>query len=158
MSGMILDKSLDSIIAEKKKGKKRPARRPGSGAHAAKAKLVGKGGLPAAAATKRRASAPGAADTPSASSATMAVKIIISNLPTDVNEAQIKDLFATTVGPVKTCSLQYNAGGKSSGTATVVFNKQGDAQKAFDQALVPVIRPDDDPYRCVVDVPLLSVR
>jgi THO complex subunit 4 len=83
---------LKQIIADKKKGgpKKRTARRSGTGAHAAKAKLVGRGGLPAATAAKRRASAPGATDTPASSSATMAVKIIISNLPTDVNEAQIK--------------------------------------------------------------------
>jgi len=41
-------------------------------------------------------------------------------------------LFATTVGATKSCNLQYNAAGKSTGTATVVFARIGDAQKAFD--------------------------
>jgi len=133
---MVLDKSLDSIIAEKKKGKgkgRRAPRRSGGAAHTAKAKLVGKGGAAPVVAQRRAAAGAGPAHvSTAASSATMAVKIIISNLPADVNDAQVKDLFATTVGPVKTCSLQYNAAGKSNGTATVVFQKPGDAQKAFD--------------------------
>ncbi|KIM27996.1 hypothetical protein M408DRAFT_37398, partial [Serendipita vermifera MAFF 305830] len=129
--------SLPQIIAEKKKGgRKGGNRRPGGAAHAAKAKLVGKGGNPAAAAVvaaaKRKAAGNNAAPAPSAAASSVAYKIIVSNLPTDVNDSQVKDLFATTVGPTKTCNLQYNAAGKSTGTATVVFSKTGDAQKAFD--------------------------
>jgi len=141
MSAMVLDKSLDSIIAEKKQGKRKGGnRRPGGAgaAHAAKAKLVGKGGVPAnaavAAAAKRRGGGgpPAPAATSTGPASQVAFKIIVSNLPLDVNDAQVKDLFASTVGATKSCQLQFNAAGKSTGTATVVFAKIGDAQKAFE--------------------------
>ncbi len=38
----------------------------------------------------------------------------------------------TTVGPVRECSLAYDSKGKSKGISTVIFNRKGDAQKAFD--------------------------
>ncbi|KAG8816248.1 hypothetical protein FRC18_001109 [Serendipita sp. 400] len=135
MSAMVLDKSLDAIIAEKKSGRRKPQPRR-SNPKSAKSQLLGKGGLPAVQA-KRRAGAGATGPAPAATAATssgasLALKIIVSNLPTDVNEAQIKDLFNSTVGPTKSCVLQYNASGKSSGTATVIFQKPGGAQKAFE--------------------------
>ena len=43
----------------------------------------------------------------------------------------IQDLFQSTVGPTKDCSLTYDRNGKHKGVATVVFQRRGDAQKAF---------------------------
>ena len=90
----------------------------------------------------------------------LAEKIIVSNLPTDVNEAQVKvctnfsiffikkfqllgadphfrpplqELFQTTVGPTNQCQLQYSQDGRSLGIATVKFSRRGDANKAFQQ-------------------------
>jgi THO complex subunit 4 len=76
-------------------------------------------------------------------------KIMVSNLPADVNEQQIKvcypyaclilvlkppqELFASTVGPTKTVTLHYDAAGRSKGIAFVVFTKAGDGNKAFQQ-------------------------
>lgn len=42
-----------------------------------------------------------------------------------------QDLFQSTVGPTKDCSLTYDRNGKHKGVATVVFQRRGDAQKAF---------------------------
>lgn len=77
-------------------------------------------------------------------------KIIVSNLPPDVNEENIKvcvhkqgnkkghglmcldrTFFTQTVGSVQSLSLSYDAQGRSKGVATVTFSKKGDAQKAF---------------------------
>lgn len=59
-----------------------------------------------------------------------ATKIIISNLPTDVTEPQVRDLMQSTVGPVRSLQMSYNSAGKSTGTATVIFRNRGDANKA----------------------------
>lgn len=47
--------------------------------------------------------------------------------------ASFQELFHKTCGPVKSCSLAYDSKGKSKGVADVVFQRRGDAQKAFDQ-------------------------
>ncbi|KZV92655.1 hypothetical protein EXIGLDRAFT_614095 [Exidia glandulosa HHB12029] len=60
-------------------------------------------------------------------------KIIVSNLPPDVNEAQIKELFSTTVGPLKEVNLHYDSAGKSKGVANVAFTRKGDGTKAYNQ-------------------------
>ncbi|KNZ72476.1 mRNA export protein mlo3, partial [Termitomyces sp. J132] len=60
-------------------------------------------------------------------------KIIVSNLPIDVNEAQIKELFAQTVGPLKEVTLHYDQNGRSKGVASVHFQRKGDGTKAFQQ-------------------------
>lgn len=77
----------------------------------------------------------------------------MSNLPGDVNEAQLKvsilhipnsvcssflpvffqDLFSTTVGPLREVTLHFDASGRSKGTATVAFQRKGDGSKAYDQ-------------------------
>ncbi|RXK41102.1 hypothetical protein M231_01505 [Tremella mesenterica] len=59
-----------------------------------------------------------------------ASKIIISNLPGDVNEAAVRDLMQSTVGPVKSVQLHYTSAGKSTGVATVLFRNKGDGNKA----------------------------
>lgn len=60
-------------------------------------------------------------------------KIIVSNLPTDVTEPQIRELFASTVGPVTKVALSFDARGASKGVAQVEFKKNEDATKAFQQ-------------------------
>jgi THO complex subunit 4 len=133
MSAMAIDRSLDDIIAAKPKnfrrGTRKGPRAAALGSHAS--------GTPNAAAARARYS--GA--TPAANNATQptpgngpsATKIIVSNLPADVNETQIRDLFSTTVGPLKDVTLNFDHSGRSKGVATVVFVRRGDGTKAFNQ-------------------------
>ena len=60
-------------------------------------------------------------------------KIIVSNLPPDVTENQIRELFFTTVGHVTRVILSYDSRGASKGTAQVEFKRNEDATKAFQQ-------------------------
>jgi len=60
-------------------------------------------------------------------------KIIVSNLPMDVTENQIRDLFTQTVGPVSRIQLSYDKNGKSTGVAHIDLKRAGDAQVAFTQ-------------------------
>jgi len=60
-------------------------------------------------------------------------KIVVSNLPQDVNEAQVKELFQTTVGPLREVNLHYDSNGRSKGVASVIFQKKGDGNKAYQQ-------------------------
>lgn len=60
-------------------------------------------------------------------------KIIVSNLPVDVTEAQIRELFASTIGAVSRVVLAYDSRGQSKGSAQVEFKKNDDATKAFQQ-------------------------
>jgi hypothetical protein len=88
-----------------------------------------------------------------------ALKVIISNLPLDVEEESVRvspsleilhlvacsdgvltrfstcfqELMTTTVGQVKVVELAYDNKGKSKGIATVIFRQKGSAQKAFEQ-------------------------
>ncbi|THH11918.1 hypothetical protein EW145_g348 [Phellinidium pouzarii] len=61
-----------------------------------------------------------------------AEKIMVSGLPTDVSEAQIKELFSTTVGPLRDIQLHYGPQGKWNGSATVLFSQKGHGTKAYD--------------------------
>ncbi|GAA5978337.1 hypothetical protein JCM21900_001608 [Sporobolomyces salmonicolor] len=119
---MNIDKSLDDIISTKKRS--RGPRRQ-------------RGNPPASSKQQAGVAAPAPAAVPAAQAAAANVhvgdKIIVSNLPDDVNEVQIKELFTTTVGPVRTVSLSYNAQGKSKGIATVGFNKAEHATSAYQQ-------------------------
>jgi THO complex subunit 4 len=119
-----MDKSLDEIIASKPKGVRRSSRR-GSARVAARAQVLGR---PAPPPGQRARATAVAAPAPEGGKAD---KIIVSNLPPDVNEAQIKDFFNQTVGPVKEVLLSYDAAGRSKGVATVTFTKKGDGNKAF---------------------------
>jgi len=79
-------------------------------------------------------------------------KIIVSNLPQDVNELQIKvssmiiyllyclfiacvlqELFHSTVGPLRDVTLHYDSAGRSKGVASVNFQRKGDGTKAYQQ-------------------------
>ncbi|KAF9478993.1 hypothetical protein BDN70DRAFT_859095 [Pholiota conissans] len=124
-----MDKSLDEIISSKPKTGRRPSgRRSGAGAAAARQVL----GKPAVTPVQRARAA--AAPVDSRKVATQASeKIVVSNLPGDVNEAQIRDLFTTTIGPLKEVNLHYDAAGRSKGVATIVFQKKADGAKAHQQ-------------------------
>ncbi|GAB7355960.1 hypothetical protein MBLNU459_g6592t1 [Dothideomycetes sp. NU459] len=62
-------------------------------------------------------------------------KIIVSNLPADVTEQQIKEYFSKSVGAVKKVLLNYNKTGRSVGVATIIFqqpNSAAEAAKTYD--------------------------
>ncbi|KAF8879648.1 hypothetical protein CPB84DRAFT_1687845 [Gymnopilus junonius] len=119
-----MDKSLDEIISAKPKTHRRGVRRP-----SARAQVLGK---PAPSPAQRARAAATTTELPKAVPQATE-KIIVSNLPADVNEAQIKDLFNQTVGPLRDITLHYDASGRSKGVATVIFQKKGDGAKAFQQ-------------------------
>ncbi|TEB34127.1 hypothetical protein FA13DRAFT_1789293 [Coprinellus micaceus] len=121
-----MDKSLDEIIATKPKTGRRggaPRRRATPTARTA---VLGKP-QPIVAQKVSAVAAGKAVDGVGAPSE----KIVVSGLPLDVNEGQIKDLFASTIGPVRELSLSYNAQGRSKGIATVTFSRKGDGNKAY---------------------------
>lgn len=60
-------------------------------------------------------------------------KILVSNLPEDVSETDVWDLFKSMVGPVKTLFIIYQANGRSRGAALVHFHHPESALKARHQ-------------------------
>ncbi|RYO77718.1 hypothetical protein DL766_006984 [Monosporascus sp. MC13-8B] len=127
MSGK-LDQSLDEILSTQRRaaGGRRRSQRRSSGRPAPAAPV---GGVqknlkqPRAAATKQ---APAKATGGHGES-----KVVVSNLPKDVNENQIKEYFKTSVGPIKRVEVSYGPGGVSRGIATVTFAQLDGASKAF---------------------------
>ncbi|KAI0659720.1 hypothetical protein C8Q70DRAFT_980720 [Cubamyces menziesii] len=124
-----MDKSLDEIIAQRPKGIRRSNPRRNSG----KAQVLGTPNT--APATRARAvpASNGAKTVPATATQQPADKIIVSNLPPDVNELQVKELFHTTVGPLKDVTLHYDSQGRSKGVAAVHFQRRGDGTKAYQQ-------------------------
>ncbi|KAH9899167.1 hypothetical protein C8Q73DRAFT_678788 [Cubamyces lactineus] len=124
-----MDKSLDEIIAQRPKGIRRSNPRRNSG----KAQVLGTPNT--APATRARAAPASNGAKTAAATATQqpADKIIVSNLPPDVNELQVKELFHTTVGPLKDVTLHYDSQGRSKGVAAVHFQRRGDGTKAYQQ-------------------------
>ncbi|GJE85281.1 RRM domain-containing protein [Phanerochaete sordida] len=123
-----MDKSLDDIIASRPKTRRAPPRR-----QSAKAQVLGTTNSPV---TRARATAPaanGVKVAPASNAPQPADKIIVSNLPPDVNEQQIRELFQTTVGPLRDVTLHYDNKGLSKGVAAVHFSRRGDGTKAFQQ-------------------------
>jgi THO complex subunit 4 len=64
--------------------------------------------------------------------ASVADKLVVSNLASTVTQNDVRELFAR-IGPVKQAQLNYDANGKSKGIANVTFAKPGDAQKSFNE-------------------------
>jgi len=58
-------------------------------------------------------------------------KIVVSNLPKDVNEAQIKEYFVKSVGPIKRVEISYGPNGVSRGIANITFSRVDGANKAL---------------------------
>ncbi|KAI0338025.1 hypothetical protein BDW22DRAFT_1338672 [Trametopsis cervina] len=113
------------IIATRPKG----ARRPGARRGAAKTQVLGTSNSPV---TRARA-APTAPANKAIATPQTSEKIIVSNLPVDVNEVQIRELFTTTVGPLRDVTLHFDQKGHSKGVASVQFSRKGDGAKAYQQ-------------------------
>ncbi|KAK7047434.1 RNA-binding RNA annealing protein [Paramarasmius palmivorus] len=124
-----MDKSLDDIIKSKPKGIRRASGR------SARSQVLGTSPARAAGKAAKTAAKVNAvtkqAATPQQSQPTD--KIIVSNLPPDVNEQQVKELFHTTVGPLREVTLHYDSAGRSKGVASVHFQRKGDGTKAYQQ-------------------------
>ncbi|CAE6542227.1 unnamed protein product [Rhizoctonia solani] len=121
-----LDKSLDQIMQSRPKNRRGVGRRSSAPASTG-ARQRYAGAVPD---SKRNQAPASTAATPAQS---VAQKIMVSGLPPDVNEEQIKELFQSTVGPLSSVQLNFDSQGRSKGTATVIFQKKGDANKAFSQ-------------------------
>ncbi|KAK6007524.1 hypothetical protein QM012_004338 [Aureobasidium pullulans] len=123
-----LDQSLEEIAGSRRNDARR-TRRGGK-------PRVSTGGV-----TKNTAAAKPAGRQPKAAAAAAAIvgaalpatgesKIIVSNLPSDVTEQQIKEYFSQSVGPVKKVLLNYNKNGRSVGVATIIFSQAQSAAEA----------------------------
>ncbi|KAI1432371.1 hypothetical protein GGR50DRAFT_602682 [Xylaria sp. CBS 124048] len=128
MSGK-LDQPLDEIISTQRRaggGRRRSTRRSTGGRPAAAAPV---GGVQKTSKQPRNAAAKQAPA--KAAAAHGESKVVVSNLPKDVNEAQIKEYFTSSVGPIKRVELSYGPNSISRGIATVTFLKADGASKAF---------------------------
>lgn len=123
-----MDKALDDIIASRPK----PARKISSRRGAGRAEVLGKKETAPSVRARYNTTTPGVGKT-SPAPAQAAEKIIVSNLPTDVNEAQVKELFHSTIGPLKDVTLHYDPAGRSKGVANIIFQRKGDGTKAYQQ-------------------------
>ncbi|KAF4461446.1 mRNA export mlo3, partial [Fusarium albosuccineum] len=126
MSGK-LDQALDDITqAQRRSARRRNNPRRSAGRPAATAPI---GGI-----QKNTKPARGAGAKPAPTKATPSSsdsKIIVSNLPKDVSEQQIKEYFVQSVGPIKRVELSYGPNSQSRGIANVTFHKSDGASKAF---------------------------
>lgn len=119
-----LDQTLDDITA--RNTRRRSTQRRSTGRAAAPAPV---GGI-----QKKTKPARGAGAKPAPSKAVSGnseSKVIVSNLPKDVSEQQIKEYFVQAVGPIKKVELSYGPNSQSRGIANVTFHKQDGASKAF---------------------------
>ncbi|KAJ4155015.1 hypothetical protein LMH87_000281 [Akanthomyces muscarius] len=125
MSGK-LDKPLDDIVSARRKsaGNRRSSRRTTGRTAAPPA-----GGIQKAKPNARGAAAKGAQGKTSGPLGES--KVIVSNLPKDVSEQQIKEYFVQSVGPIKRVELSYGPNSQSRGIANVIFHKPDGASRAF---------------------------
>ncbi|PFH56576.1 hypothetical protein XA68_16290 [Ophiocordyceps unilateralis] len=127
MSGK-LDKPLDEIVSAQRRSavrRRNPPRRS-SGRPAPAAPV---GGIQKA---TRAARGVAAKPTPAKGSSLFGEsKVIVSNLPKDVSEQQIKEYFIQSVGPIKKVDISYGPDSVSRGVANVTFHKADGASKAF---------------------------
>ncbi|CAN6668180.1 RNA annealing protein Yra1p [Trichomonascus vanleenenianus] len=127
-----LDKSLDDIIAAKPKaGRRRVSARGITKASTAR-KSARKPAAPAKSSKQSAVATKQTLDTLTEAQR-LADRIIISNLPTDVTEASVKEYFAHEIGPIKVCQASYNHRGQPTGVVSVTFRKYGDAAKAVNR-------------------------
>ncbi|RDW63180.1 uncharacterized protein DSM5745_10291 [Aspergillus mulundensis] len=120
-----LDKSLDEILVNRRQPRGRRNVRRGKATNAAVpvggVRKTTKGAKPAAKAVHSGHPAPTES------------KIMVSGLPSDVNEASIKEYFNKSAGPVKKVMLTYNQNGTSRGIASIVFRDPGTGSKAANE-------------------------
>ncbi|KAK4142969.1 uncharacterized protein C8A04DRAFT_29369 [Dichotomopilus funicola] len=129
MSGK-LDQTLDEILTTQRRnqqGRRRSTRRT-AGSTTRAAPTAPAGGVQKSTKATRGANKP----TPAKGAGqTGESKIMVSNLPRDVSEAQIKEYFSQSVGQVKKVEIAYGPGGQSRGNAHVTFQHADGASKAF---------------------------
>ncbi|KAL4939698.1 hypothetical protein BDV06DRAFT_224755 [Aspergillus oleicola] len=122
MSGK-LDKSLDEILVNRRQGTRQRRRANRSKAAAASVPV---GGVK----KSTKSAKPAGKAVQNGHPASTESKIMVSGLPADVNEANIKEYFTKSAGPVKRVMLTYNQNGTSRGIASIVFSKPDTAAKA----------------------------
>ncbi|KAL4782257.1 hypothetical protein BJX76DRAFT_333318 [Aspergillus varians] len=118
-----LDKSLDEILVNRHQGARNRRRTPRSKAANA---AVPVGGVK----KTTKSAKPAGKAIQNGHPASTESKIMVSGLPADVNEANIKEYFTKSAGPVKRVMLTYNQNGTSRGIASIVFSKPDTAAKA----------------------------
>ncbi|CAG8901471.1 unnamed protein product [Penicillium nalgiovense] len=118
-----LDKSLDDLVGSRRQTARQTRRRAGSRRAATKPSTVG--GVK----KSTKAAVPKAAH-PAPVAQTGSSKILVSGLPSDVSEANVKEYFSKSAGPVRRVMLTYNQNGTSRGIASIQFNKADTAAKA----------------------------
>ncbi|KAK2810902.1 hypothetical protein FQN50_002493 [Emmonsiellopsis sp. PD_5] len=122
MSGK-LDKSLDELLSGQQRGGRRGTRRSTRSARA----TAPVGGVKK---TTRNAKSASKAIPTAPALGLGESKIIVSGLPSDVSEANIKEYFHKSAGPVKKVILTYNQNGTSRGIAAITFVRPDTAAKA----------------------------
>ncbi|KAA6406791.1 MAG: rna recognition motif containing [Lasallia pustulata] len=130
MSGK-LDQSLDEILSSRRqsaRGRGRGRRAPNPARTNGATVAVPVGGIKKTSKTTRGGAK---AAVPSGPAVSGDSKIIVSNLPPDVNEGQIKEYFGKSVGPVKRVTITYGPNGVSRGIATIIFGLPGSANEAL---------------------------
>ncbi|GIJ99707.1 hypothetical protein Aspvir_003709 [Aspergillus viridinutans] len=119
-----LDKSLDEILVNRRQNARRRTRRPA-------ASKPGSAAVPVGGVKKNaRPAKPVAKGAQVGHQVATESKIMVSGLPSDVSEANIKEYFSKSAGPVKRVMLTYNQNGTSRGIASIVFSKPDTAAKA----------------------------
>ncbi|KAI1083740.1 RNA recognition domain-containing protein [Whalleya microplaca] len=128
MSGK-LDQSLDEILSTQRRGA------GGRGGRRSVRRSAGRPTTTAPVGGVQKTSKPRAASTKQTPAKTAGgsgeSKVVVSNLPKDVTESQIKEYFVTSVGPIKRVELSYGPNSVSRGIATVTFAKPDGATKAY---------------------------
>ncbi|CAG8259379.1 unnamed protein product [Penicillium salamii] len=114
-----LDKSLDDLVGSRRQNNRRRV-----GGRRAATKKPSVGGVK----KSTKATPKPAHPTPVTHSASS--KILVSGLPSDVSEGNVKEYFTKSAGPVKRVMLTYNQNGTSRGIASIIFNKPDTAAKA----------------------------
>ncbi|KAL8730535.1 MAG: hypothetical protein Q9166_003988 [cf. Caloplaca sp. 2 TL-2023] len=124
-----LDMALDDVVM-----KERTERRRGRGgrrvANAARKATAPVGGIQKNTRPAKGAVKPAVAN--GLASGNGESKIIVSNLPSDVTEKNVKEYFSDTIGPVKRVHLTYGPNGVMRGIVTIVFSRPESAAKALE--------------------------
>ncbi|CAN9185801.1 unnamed protein product [Alternaria alternata] len=145
MSSNKMEQSLDDILKASKTSRRGRSGRKSTGTGRPATTAAPVGGVSKS--TKQQGRPPKAAPTAPAASLGGETKIMVSNLPRDIDNAQLQDYFvsAVGVGRPKKVLLQYDAQGRSVGSATIIFNKHDQAAKAT--AALDGVKIDGRPVR-----------
>ncbi|CAN9165569.1 unnamed protein product [Alternaria alternata] len=145
MSSNKMEQSLDDILKASKISRRGRSGRKSTGTGRPATTAAPVGGVSKS--TKQQGRQPKAAPTAPAASLGGETKIMVSNLPRDIDNAQLQDYFvsAVGVGRPKKVLLQYDAQGRSVGSATIIFNKHDQAAKAT--AALDGVKIDGRPVR-----------